>query len=68
MFICQDCLKKSNPGIWFFAQSYGTCEDCGKRTGCADIPTKLLIENREKNTVTGPDYELHDGSQISEGD
>jgi hypothetical protein len=41
MFFCEECKQKNQwPGI--FAHSYGTCEMCGTRAPCYDVPSKHL--------------------------
>lgn len=41
MFFCQACQEKNDwPGI--LAYSYGTCEVCGDKAACYDVPSKFL--------------------------
>ena len=45
MFFCVEC-KNKNEWPESMATSYGTCEVCGKRAYCFDVPSKVLPSKR----------------------
>lgn len=44
MFMCKTCFDETtkNRGL-FLAVSTGPCEDCGKVSTCADVPSDISI-------------------------
>lgn len=43
MFYCEECRRQESWPETINVKSEGTCEVCGRRAICHDVPTKLLL-------------------------